>query len=76
MERSDYNGAVYIADTTEYTGRYWAITALEATVINTASVADYSGSSISAMPIPVGATIYGNFSKVKLTSGKVLAYVS
>jgi hypothetical protein len=76
MERSDYAGAVYIADTTEYAGRYWAITALEATVVNTASVADYSGSSISAMPIPVGTTIYGNFSKVKLTSGKVLAYVS
>ena len=76
MERSDYNGAVYIADTTEVTGRFWAITALEATVINTESVADYSGSSISAMPIPVGTTIYGNFSKIKLTSGKVLAYIS
>lgn len=76
MEREDYNGAVYIADTTEYTGRYWAITALEAAVINTASVADYIGSSISAMPVPVGATVYGNFSKIKLTSGKVLAYIS
>jgi hypothetical protein len=76
MERSDYAGAVYIADTTEYSGRFWAVTALEAAVVNTASVADYSGSSISAMPIPVGTTIYGNFSKLKLTSGKVLAYIS
>lgn len=76
MERSDYNGAVYIATTTASNGRYWAITALEATVINTATVADYKGDSISAMPIPVGTTIYGNFTSIKLTSGKVLAYIS
>lgn len=76
MERSEYGGAVYIADTTEVSGRFWAVTALEASVLNSATVVDYSGSSISGMPIPVGATIYGNFSKVKLTSGKVLAYVS
>jgi hypothetical protein len=76
MERSDYNGAIYITDTTARAGRFWAIQALEATVINTATVSDYKGDSISAMPIPVGSTIYGNFTSIKLTSGKVLAYIS
>jgi len=76
MERSDYNGAIYITNTTARTGRFWAITALEATVVNTDTVADYQGDSISALPIPVGTTIYGNFTSIKLTSGKVLAYIS
>jgi hypothetical protein len=76
MERSDYNGAIYITNTTARTGRFWAITALEATVVNTDTVADYRGDSISALPIPVGTTIYGNFTSIKLTSGKVLAYIS
>ena len=76
MDRSDYNGAIYITDTTARAGRFWAVTALEAAVINTATVADYAGDSISAMPIPVGTTIYGNFTSLKLTSGKVLAYIS
>jgi hypothetical protein len=39
-------------------------------------VADYAGDSISALPIPVGTTVYGNFTSIKLTSGKVLAYIS
>jgi hypothetical protein len=50
------------------------VTALEASVLNAASVADYRGSGIGALPIPVGTTIYGNFSRIQLTSGKVLAY--
>lgn len=74
MEPADYAGAVYVADTTEYVGKFWALTALEATVLNASTVADYRGSSVSGMTIPVGATIYGNFSRVKLTSGRVLAY--
>jgi hypothetical protein len=74
MEPADYTGAVYIADTTQYTGKFWAVTALEASVLNVASVADYRGSGIGALPIPVGTTIYGNFSRIQLTSGKVLAY--
>jgi hypothetical protein len=74
MDRSDYNGAVYITDTTARSGRFWAIQALEAAVINTATVADYTGDSISGLPVPVGTTIYGNFTSIKLTSGKVLAY--
>lgn len=73
MDRIDYNGAVYIADTTAVDGPFWAITAVEAAVINSASVADYT---VSALPIPVGTTIYGRFTTLKLTSGKVVAYIS
>jgi hypothetical protein len=76
MERSDYNGAIYITDTTARTGRFQAITALEAAVINTATVSDIGGDSISGLPIPAGTTIYGMFTSLKLTSGKVLAYIS
>jgi hypothetical protein len=75
MERSDFLGADYISGTTAFTGRYGAITALAATVLDGATVAtDYSGDSIASLPIPVGTTIYGNFTTIKLTSGKVLAY--
>jgi hypothetical protein len=73
MEREDYAGAFYIATTATTTGRFWALQALEATVLDGATVVDYQGS-VASMPIPVGATIYGCFTTVKLISGKVLAY--
>jgi hypothetical protein len=74
MERSDFPGAVYIADTTTVSGKFGAIQALEATVLASATAADDITGTLTSMPIPVGATIYGIFTAVKLTSGKVLAY--
>ncbi len=75
MERSDFQGADYISGTTAFDGRYGAITAVAAAVLDAATVAaDYSGDSLASMPIPAGTTIYGVFTKIKLTSGKVLAY--
>ncbi len=75
MERSDFQGAEYIDDTTAHAGKFGAITAVAAAVLDGATVAaDYTGNSIASMPIPAGTTIYGVFTSVKLTSGKVIAY--
>jgi hypothetical protein len=75
MERSEYLGAEYIDDTAAHAGKFGAITALAAAVVSGDTVAsDYTGNSIASMPIPAGTTIYGIFTSVKLTSGKVVAY--
>jgi hypothetical protein len=76
MDREDTKGAIAITGTTLTTGPFWAITALEATVLAAGTAwDDLLGGSVSALPIPVGTTIYGYFSAVQLTSGKVIAYV-
>lgn len=67
---------VYIADTTKVDGRFVALLALEATVLASGTVCPSSPSALTSMPIPAGTTIYGYFTSVKLTSGKVLAYSS
>jgi hypothetical protein len=75
MERSEFVGADFISGTTTFTGRYGAITAVAAAVLDAATVAaDYGGDSLASLPIPAGTTIYGTFTTVKLTSGKVIAY--
>ena len=62
-----------IDDTVEHTGPYFAIAALEDSVIDTSEcttniidVADFT--------IPKGMTIYGQFNSIELDSRKVLAY--
>lgn len=74
MERSDFLGAVYIADTTTVSGKFGAIQALEASVLASGTLSDDITGTLTSLPIPVGTTIYGVFTAVKLTSGKVLAY--
>jgi len=75
MEREDVKGAIVITGTSLTTGPFFAITALEATVLAAGTVwSDLAGGSVSALPIPVGATIYGWFDAVQLTSGRVVAY--
>lgn len=67
---------VYVPDTTKVDGRFVALLALETTVLAAGTVCRSSGSTLTAMPIPAGATVYGYFTSVQLTSGKVLAYIS
>lgn len=74
MERSEFLGAVYISGTDTVTGKFGAIQALEATVLASGTVSDDITGTLTSLPIPVGTTIYGTFTAVKLTSGKVLAY--
>jgi hypothetical protein len=67
-------GFELITDTSAHTGRFFRLYALEATVINTATVQNASGNTFSAVPIPAGGAIDGLFTSVTLTSGKVVAY--
>lgn len=67
-------GFELITDTAAHTGRFYRLYALEATVVNTATVQNASGNNFSAVPIPAGGAIDGLFTSVTLTSGKVVAY--
>lgn len=67
-------GFELITDTSAHTGRFFRLYALEASVINTATVQNASGNTFSAVPIPAGGAIDGLFTSVTLTSGKVVAY--
>lgn len=67
-------GFELITDTAAHTGRFFRLYALEATVINMATVQNASGNTFSAVPIPAGGAIDGIFTSVTLTSGKLIAY--
>jgi hypothetical protein len=66
------HGGVYISDTSVYTGVWDAIQALEvatATLVSTNLTGTLTG-----VPIPAGVTIFGQFSSITLSAGKVIAY--
>ncbi len=66
-------GGIYITDTTAHTGDFDAITALETAVI-AELISDNITGTLTSVPLPAGATIYGRFSSIDLASGKVIAY--
>jgi len=63
-----------IDDTVEHTGPYFAIAALEDSVIDTSECTTNITDAAATISIPKGMTIYGNFASIELDSGKVLAY--
>jgi hypothetical protein len=65
-------GSIYIDDTAAHTGTFDALQALEATVVAalTGNMTDFTA----GMPIPAGSIVYGVFTSVTLTSGKIVAY--
>ena len=67
------NGSVYITDTDAHAGSWMAVQAVAAAVIDPFVADDVSGT-LTTVPIPAGVTIYGLFTSIKLTSGKVIAY--
>ena len=69
-----YPSAEYIDDTTAHTGRFGKIVALEDSVINTLSAEDYTGNTLSAVPLKASCEMYGVFTSITLTSGTVVAY--
>lgn len=80
----DPASTVYIATAQTHTGPFYAITALEDTVfdvsagtlnINERTGADVMGAIATDFTLPKGVTIYGTFSAIDLTSGKVIAYM-
>jgi hypothetical protein len=50
--------------------------ALEATVLHADTVCSSCTDGLSGAPIPAGTEVTGYFSTVRLTSGKILAYLS
>ena len=78
----EFSNFRYIADTTAVTPgggrRFIALLALEATVLHADTVCRScpDTDSLSGMPIPAGTLVTGYFETVKLSSGKVLAYLS
>jgi hypothetical protein len=66
-------GAVYVADTTQTDGAFGAIQAVADTVFSALVAGNWTGTTAS-LPLPAGATIFGNFTSFTLTSGKVVAY--
>lgn len=69
-----YPGAEFIDDTVAHTGRFGKIFALEDSVIASLTAMDYTGNTLSAIPINAGSEMEGVFTSITLTSGTVVAY--
>jgi len=65
-------GFLYVDDTSEKTGEFYAIKALETCVVTAVS---NKGSNLTAVTILPTDVIFGNFSSVTLASGKALLYI-
>lgn len=73
---NETDGGIFIQDTATYTGTFNSILAVAAAVAaltNAPGVPGIDGD-MSAVPIPAGTLIRGNFASIKLASGKVIAY--
>ncbi|HWL51353.1 MAG TPA: hypothetical protein VNQ90_02900 [Chthoniobacteraceae bacterium] len=69
------HGAKVVTDTNEATGPFYALTALDDSVVASATSSNVSGN-LTDLPLPAGTTIYGTFTAFTLTSGKVIAYLN
>lgn len=65
-------GGIYITDTAAHTGQFEAILVHEAAVA--ALVSSNITGTLSAVVLPAGMVMYGNFTSITLASGKVTAY--
>ncbi len=66
--------AHFIDDSFEHTGPYFAVFALEESVIDTVGCTTNIIDAPSTITLKEGMTIYGNFTSIELDSGKVIAY--
>ena len=72
MEQNGYQGGQYVTgNSTDVTGGWCAIQAIEETTINAGT--DCNISDLAGLAIPAGATIYGSFNVIKC-SGKAVLY--
>jgi hypothetical protein len=69
-----YPGAEYISDTNAHTGRFGEIVALEDSVIASLTAQDWTGNTLTAIPLKATGEIEGVFTSITLTSGTVVAY--
>ena len=70
------NGSILIDDTSQHTGEFVAITALEDAVVDVSDCTNIANTMADAVDftIPKGVTIFGRFEVFSLASGKVIAY--
>ena len=66
--------ATYIADTTARTSEWKAITVLENATFTTLTAANWDGSSTSGLVVGAGVTLFGEFLKIQLSTGRIVAY--
>lgn len=66
--------ATYIADITERSGEWRAITVLENAIFTTLTASNWDGIATDGMAVGAGATLFGQFTKIKLASGRIIAY--
>ncbi|MFB2832946.1 hypothetical protein [Floridanema evergladense] len=64
----------YFADTTERTGEWKAITVIENATFTALTVANWDGSATTGIVVGAGVTLFGEFTKIKLASGRIVAY--
>lgn len=69
-----YPGAEYIDDTSAHTGRFGKIVATEDSIIASLTAMDYTGNTLSAIPLNASCEMEGVFTSITLTSGTVIAY--
>lgn len=74
MEDAYNIGFEYISDTAAHTGRFYKLYALADAVIASAVVQNATGNTFTSVPLAAGDEIYGVFTSVTLTSGKIVAY--
>jgi len=74
---NSFSGAEYIGDTTARTGEWSAIQAITDTKFHTltGNVTGLANTLLgSAITVPAGLTIFGNFTAIDLHSGSIIAY--
>lgn len=68
-------GAVYKSSAGALAGGPWgAIQATAAAVVSVTSANWTNSDATTAVDVPAGSTIYGDFTAISLTSGKIIAY--
>lgn len=71
----DYTiGAEVITDTATHTGRFHHIDFYENTQIDSITVQNFSGNSLSGESFPAGTELRGVFTSIKLQNGACIAY--
>ena len=67
-------GAVYKTAAAALTGGPWGSIQATAAAVVSVTASNWTGDATTAVDIPAGETIFGNFTAITLTSGKIIAY--
>lgn len=67
-------GAVYKTAAGALSGGPWGSIQATAAAVVDVTASNWTGDATTAVDIPAGATIFGNFTAITLTSGKIIAH--